>query len=377
MRERFHRYLTTVSAISLFLLLSSACEKSPQTKQASKKIPEKKSRAEDKLFNGGVIGYARTSYKDACRNWVVGSGNNYSYEQILKGAEKANEFNDFESGKALALELISRKSQSSKAHFLLGKAMYNCIGGKETEALVEFKKCLSLPSEGNYQAEACEYLARIYYERSELDEALKWLDKSVDYDPEHVSVYRFRAVIYSDKKLFEKAEADFNKCIELNPRGLMSYYNRAKFYESIGKNKEALADYDRVIVNARRSGNATKEEDRQAVVFKHKAKLLSKMGRWEEAIDSISAAIAISKLLPEDYTIRGELYLELREYDKALADFNQALELSPTMAPEAYLGRASAYEHLGKKELADLDRKQAASIKAVPAEKPIYEIKRD
>lgn len=172
-------------------------------------------------------------------------------------------------------------------------------------------------------------------------------------DPEHVSVYRFRAVIYSDKKLFEKAEADFNKCIELNPRGMMPYYNRAKFYESIGKNKEALADYDRVIVNARRSGNATKEEDRQAVVFKHKAKLLSKMGRLEEAIDSISAAIAINKLLPEDYTIRGELYLELREYDKALADFNQALELSPTMAPEAYLGRASAYEHLGKKELAD------------------------
>ncbi|MCA9816273.1 MAG: tetratricopeptide repeat protein [Cyanobacteria bacterium HKST-UBA01] len=377
MVEKYYRKLSTVSAILLLLVFCWACEKSPQTKRTSKMEPEKESRAEDKLFNGGVIGYSRTSYKDACRNWVAASGSNFSYEQILKGAEKANEFNDFESGKALTLELVSRKPQSSKAHFLLGKAMYNCIGGKETEALVEFKKCLSLTSEGDYQAEACEYLARIYYERSELDEALQWLEKSVNYDPEHVSVYRFRAVIYSDKKLYDKAEADFNKCIELNPRGMMSYYNRAKFYESIGKNKEALADYDKVIANGRSSGKVSKEEDRQAVVFKYKAKLLSKMGRLEEAIDSISAAIAISKLLPEDYTIRGELYLELKEYEKALADFNQALELSPTMAPEAYLGRASAYEHLGKKELADRDRKQAASIKAAPAEKPIYEIKRD
>src|SRR6185369_12412372 len=45
---------------------------------------------------------------------------------------------------------------------------------------------------------------------------------------------------------------------------------------------------------------------------------------------------------PELYTLRGQMYLYLYQWDNVLADYNQAIELDPTY-PDAYFLRGVLY----------------------------------
>jgi tetratricopeptide (TPR) repeat protein len=44
------------------------------------------------------------------------------------------------------------------------------------------------------------------------------------------------------------------------------------------------------------------------------------------------------------YCIRGSMYIDKKDYDKAIEDFSEAISLDPT-DPDAYNGRSLAYDH--------------------------------
>ena len=57
------------------------------------------------------------------------------------------------------------------------------------------------------------------------------------------------------------------------------------------------------------------------------------------------------------YDSRADAYLELEEYQRAIQDYDEALNIFPEFG-EAYAGRAKSYQYLGKDSEAqqDLDR---------------------
>lgn len=64
---------------------------------------------------------------------------------------------------------------------------------------------------------------------------------------------------------------------------------------------------------------------------------------------------------PDDqsaYVLRGDVYLGLKEYDKAFQDFTQSLELSP-QSQDSLVGRAISLMGLQKYSLATRDLKEA------------------
>jgi tetratricopeptide (TPR) repeat protein len=66
--------------------------------------------------------------------------------------------------------------------------------------------------------------------------------------------------------------------------------------------------------------------------------------------------------LATDYDSRGVAYASKGLYDQAIADFNQAISLSPRTFPVAYLNRGSAYDHQGLDEKAIVDYTTAISL---------------
>ena len=63
----------------------------------------------------------------------------------------------------------------------------------------------------------------------------------------------------------------------------------------------------------------------------------------------------------EAYTSRGLEYLFKGQYDKAISDFNKAIEINPKYA-EAYNNRAAACINLGKKDRACNDWQKACEL---------------
>lgn len=90
-------------------------------------------------------------------------------------------------------------------------------------------------------------------------------------------------------------------------------------------------------------------------------------GQYNKAIADFNKALELNPREAKTYLGRGIAYLEKFEYDKAISDFSQAIEINPKFA-EAYEGRAEAYIGQGKLDEANSDYKKAEEIDPTIAE---------
>ena len=83
----------------------------------------------------------------------------------------------------------------------------------------------------------------------------------------------------------------------------------------------------------------------------------SNQGNYQGAIADFDQAIELNPQLTEAYYYRGLAYSELQQYQKAIADFTAAIQNKPNW-PDVYFNRAHAYYKLGEhqKAIADYDQ---------------------
>ncbi|MCH2051341.1 MAG: tetratricopeptide repeat-containing serine protease family protein [Trichodesmium sp. ALOHA_ZT_67] len=82
---------------------------------------------------------------------------------------------------------------------------------------------------------------------------------------------------------------------------------------------------------------------------------------FEQAIADLNQAIQLNPKYAEAYYNRGIVYLKQGKYDLALADYNQAIQLNPKDA-EAYNNRGGVYLKQGKYDLAIAEFNQAIQL---------------
>jgi len=87
---------------------------------------------------------------------------------------------------------------------------------------------------------------------------------------------------------------------------------------------------------------------------------LRQSGMTEEAIEVLSAVIE-NNPTHLAFTERGQAYMELKMYDKAIKDFTDALKIEPNMRG-ALWGRGIAYMKTGNKQKGKKDIKRAADL---------------
>lgn len=176
---------------------------------------------------------------------------------------------------------------------------------------------LTLPTE-NELSEAAKYekLGKDFYDGGDYDKALEYLNRAVELDPDRVAAYKLRAYIYLYKDERQKAIDDFTMVIELDPGDDNAYHNRGASYEYLGDYFRASSDY--------------------------------------------SAALRINPNAV-DYQARGNLYMEIRYFEKAISDYSKVVELDPQNA-EAYNSRGVAYHCLGEEDRCIDDIKKAIEL---------------
>lgn len=142
---------------------------------------------------------------------------------------------------------------------------------------------------------------------------------------------------------FEQALLSENAVVNLSPA-----VNLAWTYLQLDQADQAFRILDQLVTS--QTNDLLR---RQALVSS--SQLYALAFRYDEAIADMDAAIALDLDNPLLYVERGQRIMLLYEWDRALADYNHALELAPTYA-DAYYYRAVLYASVPE----GIDARQAA-----------------
>lgn len=180
--------------------------------------------------------------------------------------------------------------------------------------------------------------------------------------PDHLVVYQTRQSIYLKLNEPEKARADGKKVEWLQSRDLLiaavlksradsGAWLKLADHLAAGEDVEHAGQvYARILAGDPKSSHA----------LAGRAALRLKAGNAAQAVADATAALAIEPSRTT-HSIRGDAYVQLADYDKALADYELARRFDATVA-NAYRLRSKARKAAGNVQEAEEDLRQALSI---------------
>ncbi|MFN6519020.1 MAG: tetratricopeptide repeat protein [Nostoc sp. CreGUA01] len=213
--------------------------------------------------------------------------------------------------------------------------------------------------------------ANNYYYRSNIRKqfqdsqgALVDINQAIKLQPDDVNYYMARAGIRFDLKDYQASLVDCNQGIKLEPNNADGYHCRGTARALLFQDPEkALSDYDRAVELGVKF-DAHKKELYYIARGETRRLLKNYQGAiadYNEAIKLLSSSnshfLFDSSDLASAYSKRGIVRYQLKDYQGAIADYNEAIKLQPDNI-QLYFTRGNIYFQLKdyKVALADFDR---------------------
>ena len=215
--------------------------------------------------------------------------------------------------------------------------------------------------------------------------ALMRLSRAINMKRNFLEAYRVRLDIYMTLGQYEDALNDGQRCLKLKEDGL-AYYNLAQVYEKLDMYSEAEEAYRQSLQKNRRvvathfsyaellfkleNYQAAGDEVNQVLQMdpRHlqgillQSQVLSVQGSYLKASETLSMASVQYANEPLIYIYRGDINNKMNQPGYAIIDYSKAIELDPENA-EIYYKRGGAYEAIKdyEKALADYEKLLAMS----------------
>lgn len=203
-------------------------------------------------------------------------------------------------------------------------------------------------------AELYELSAKARVHGREYERAIRDITRAINLEPDNGAYYSERGTHYMYLSDYERAVRDLTKSLKLRPDNVIAYCNRGEALKGLGRKEEALADFNKVLsidpgfalgyvgrgylslqdghfdAALKDFDKALELEPNNPHALSYKATVLSEKSEIGDALEALNGAIAAD---PDNsssaYTDRGEIWLKKGQYDKAMHDFNKAIEISP------------------------------------------------
>jgi TolB-like protein/Tfp pilus assembly protein PilF len=138
-------------------------------------------------------------------------------------------------------------------------------------------------------------------------------------DPELADGYVSRAILLTDFEWnWPAAEVDFQKALALNPNSAAGHHWYARHLEELGRSEEAL----------REIAAALKNDPLSPTIWVAKGNILFVAHRYQEAIDCCKKALELEQDFASAYQVLGQAYAHLGEHGKAIDAAKKYVELS-------------------------------------------------
>lgn len=220
---------------------------------------------------------------------------------------------------------------------------FNDISGGIMKAELYFRKAIKIDPQ----------YGRAYYKMTEWanaqgkhELAVQMATKAIKAKQPDLQAYMERSAALSRLHRDREALADMDKYIASGKRKNDAYLRRASILENLHMYERALNDY--------RHMQAISYQDHTALL---EAGCLEKINKLDEALKCLTDLIKRNPQDDSGYEARARLYAKQGKLKESLADYTKTLQLIPsaTILKE----RATVYEKLGRKDLAEKDRREA------------------
>ena len=194
------------------------------------------------------------------------------------------------------------------------------------------------------------------------DEAIRYFDKAIALHPEFAQSYRERGLAYRGKGDFERAVENLTKAIELNPDFTVFYVERGFDRIRTGDYDGAISDYNWAIEH---------DEFNKVDAYCNLGDVYRRKGDFDCALEKCNKAIALAPIYYYPYKIRGCIYYDRHEYEKAIEDFTKVIDtLHDAVDDKAvvYDLRGECYRAIGEEDLANADDTSAKTFRNTRAE---------
>jgi len=149
---------------------------------------------------------------------------------------------------------------------------------------------------------------------------------------------RIRAKLHIQSQNYEAAIEDYTRLLQLNPNESQAYWHRCLAWVELGNYQESIKDCTQYL--------KLRPDFIQGYISR--AGLFKDTGNLQRAIDDCTHAISIGSDWDNiAYSLRGECYGLLENYQAALQDFNQSIRLAPEEI-ESYQKRGFIHQELKK-----------------------------
>ena len=226
----------------------------------------------------------------------------------------------------------------------------DCETGKGRDPIAA---CTRILDDGKLEAYQ---LARILYlrgfiwdEKGEVDKALIDYNRSIEVHPRIVGPFVNRGVIFAERGEYENAIEDYSRAIEINDKFALSYEDRGLAFAEMGEHDKAIADYESAM---------TLEPGTKIRVLNYRGECHRSKGQYELAIRDFNEAIELDRDYASAFNNRAITYRLTGEAPRAKKDFERAARLDPDGDPDKMRDRGLALFYLGRfgRAIGDFDR---------------------
>lgn len=138
--------------------------------------------------------------------------------------------------------------------------------------------------------------------------------------PTRPGPYLDRGNHFQNIKMYREAIEDYNKYIQLNPYNHSAYMNRGNAYERLKIYDSAMTDYNKTL--------ELKPDD--TIANFNKGNIDDIRGQFDLAIKEYDTVIIKDRRLAKAYYNRGTSFANLRNFQAAVKDWEEAIKLNPT-----------------------------------------------
>ena len=207
-----------------------------------------------------------------------------------------------------------------------------------------------------------------YYEKKEIDKAVKHYQIAQKLKPNHPDTYYNLGLIYFEQGRFDEAINEYMTAIKVKPDHSEAHNNLGAVYFRQGRLDEAMKEYM----------TALKLNSVYTEAYYNLGLIYFKQGRFDEAIKEYNAALKLNPDYTQVYNSLGKVYFNKGEIDKAIEHFQGALRLKPDYL-EAHYNLGLVYLKKGIKHQAEEEFKTALKLRPdfTPAREALESINRE
>jgi tetratricopeptide (TPR) repeat protein len=214
-----------------------------------------------------------------------------------------------------------------------------------------------------------------YYMSDGLYKALMDHEKALELDPMYIMAHAGKGNICMRASEYDRAVFEYNKALDsenlilqkVGKEGLAGVYaSRARNYRYLEKCTLSIADYNR----------AMELDPTLTTALAHQIANYKDVGEWNRVIELCNMMIELKKddptyNLSSKYGYKGLAYYNLGKYDKAIFNYNKAIELNSTDVV-FYRGLSAVYREIEEGEKAKQAFESAIELDTRTIEKGTY-----